>query len=220
MKPGITSWHMGGQPWDFGLKTADHLDHEIYHLGMRAFPTRQITLETFERVPLHIDAEMLGKEPCMVVDACAGNDCRRLVLHGNFTGAASVVPSFWRFLSDRADELDEMFDHIVFVGTAAERKRALELYPAWSEFDDDGNFLLLSELICHSTAVIGCGSCVVALAGLLAVPAIRVHDPIGEHPKVIWSNLGENQLNATERDLRTEWPTFRDRWLAPAGTTT
>ena len=65
----------------------------------------------------------------------------------------------------------------------------------------------------NSRAVIGCGSSSVALAGALKVPCIRVHDPIGEFPRRIWDNLGDNQLNDTEIGLRASWPEWRDKWL-------
>jgi hypothetical protein len=42
------------------------------------------------------------------------------------------------------------------------------------------------------------GSSVVALAGALKVPAIRVHDRIGYESDLdfrIWNNLGSNQVN-------------------------
>jgi len=71
----------------------------------------------------------------------------------------------------------------------------------------------LAKFMAGASLVVGCGSSGVALAGALKVPCIRVHDPIGEAPKVIWSNLGENQLNDTEIGLRKSWPEFRDRWL-------
>jgi hypothetical protein len=102
---------------------------------------------------------------------------------------------------------------VCFVGTKDERVRAWELYPKWRSFDDGGEFIRLAEYMSGATMMIGSGSSNVVLAGLLGIPTLRVHDPIGDHPKVIWSNLGDNQLNATERELRDEWPAFRDQWL-------
>ena len=61
--------------------------------------------------------------------------------------------------------------------------------------------------------MIAAGSSVAALASVLHVPCVRVHDPIGEFPKVIWSGLGENQLNETELSLRKLWPPWRDQWI-------
>jgi len=45
-KSGIESWHMGGQPYHFDLPTEAYDGKEIYHLGMRQFPARQITHQT------------------------------------------------------------------------------------------------------------------------------------------------------------------------------
>jgi hypothetical protein len=70
-----------------------------------------------------------------------------------------------------------------------------------------------------SRCVIGSGSSGIALAGQLKVPSIRVHDPIGDAPKVIWSNLQEAHLNDTERLLRPEWPKFRDKYLLTSAET-
>lgn len=208
LKPGITGYQMGGQPWDFGLSTKDHVEHEIYHLGMRKFPSRQITLETLENVPLQIQRQDDMGSLMVVVHPPAAN--RRLVLHGNFTSHATGVPSFWRFLSDHEEELAELFDEVVFVGTPRELQRARELYPSWGAFSDGGDFLHLASFIAGAEAVIGCGSSIVALAGCLRIPSLRIHDAIGDSPKVIWSNLGAKQFNLTEEELRTEWSNVRD----------
>jgi hypothetical protein len=57
-----------------------------------------------------------------------------------------------------------------------------------------------------SRLVIGSGSSGVALASVLKVPTLRVHDPIGNAPKVIWAGLGDNQWNEEEVALRRLWP--------------
>lgn len=206
LKEGINSWHMGGQPYDFGLKTADFIGNEIYHLGFRKFPTRQITLEVLDQIPLKVDrGEVKG---CLKVTPRPSS--RRLILHGTFASHASGTPGFWRFLADHEEELKSLFDEIVFTGSPEERMRALELYPDFTGFDDHGDYLPLAELIAGAQAMIGAGSSNVVLAGLLGVPCIRVHDPIGEAPAVIWSNLGKHQFNLTELELRAEWPSIRD----------
>lgn len=215
LKSGIQNWTCGGQPWDFGLDTSVHLDHEIYHLGMRKFPSRQITLETLEQVPLHIEHH--DDQKCLMV--VAGEPKNRLLLHGTFLTHSSGVPSFWRFLADIREQLESEFEEIVFIGNEGEQARALELYPEWKAYDDRGNFLHVAEYMASSRLVIGAGSCMVALAADLGVPSVRVHDPIGDHPKVIWSNLGHNQINETERDLRAgAWSRFWEEWVAPYST--
>lgn len=210
LKPGIENWSMGGQPWDWALSLDDHAEREFQHLGFRRFPTRQITLEVLDQVPLHI--ERGASSNCLAVTPLPTTK-RRAVLHGTFTSHASGVPGFWRFLSSIRAELEQRFDEIVFVGTAAERSRALEIYPDWLAFNDDGDFLKLAEYMAGAKLVIGAGSSNVVLASLLGIPCVRVHDPIGDYPKVIWSGLGENQINDTERELRSTWPVFRDEFV-------
>jgi hypothetical protein len=216
LKPGIENYQMGGQPWDFGLQMSDHMDHEIYHLGMRKFPERQITLDTLHNVPLNIEAGDISSSKSLVsgLPESQHKSASRVLLHSNYVTHMGSVPGFWRFVASIAPYLQSRFQEITFIGTPTERARALEIYPHWTGFDDGGSFLKLARYIDESQLVIGCGSSNVVLAGLLKVPAVRVHDPIGEHPKIIWSNLGENQLNATEFELRTQWPEFRDQWLA------
>jgi len=210
LKPGIENYNCGGQPYHFNLKTENFIGHTIYHLGFRKFPERQITLQTALDVFPNMNTEPLS-QPSLFVDDVKPVD--RLVLHGTFTSHQSGVPRFWRFLRDHYKELEGLFDEIVFTGPPADRARALELYPDWRQFDDGGDFLELARLMAGSRLVIGAGSCGVALASVLGVPAVRVHDPIGDLPKVIWSGLGANQLNDTEIGLRKSWPEFRDEWL-------
>lgn len=205
-KPGIENYNMGGQPFEFNLTVADHLDRQFVHLGFRQFPTKQITLETLANVPLKIQRR--DTISCLTV-AHNLSPKRRLVLHGKFTSHASGVPSFWKFLADHAKELENLYEEIVFVGTAGERKRALELYPDWSAYDDGGDFLHLAMFVAPAEAVIACGSSVAALGGVLGVPTLRIHDPIGDAAAIIWSNLGPNQFNLTEEALRTQWPEVR-----------
>ena len=111
-------------------------------------------------------------------------------------------------------ELESLFDDIVFVGSDRDREVASNTYPGWKAFDDGGDFLRLANLLASSRAMIGCGSAPIALAGAMKIPAIRVHDAVGNNaPKVIWDNLGENQLNDTEVGLRKSWPVWRDKCL-------
>lgn len=211
MKPGIVNYGCGGQPWHFDANMADLVGHTIYHLGFRKFPERQITLQTALDCGFDVDTEALAREPGLTV-GFTGQPENRLLLHGTFTSHQTGVPRFWRFLRDRRDELESRFKEIVFTGTKDERDRALELYPRWGQFDDQGDFLELAKLMAASRMVIASGSSAAALAGALKVPCVRVHDPIGDANKHIWSNLGENQLNDTDADLRRSWPDFVAKW--------
>jgi hypothetical protein len=200
----------GGQPWDGNFPTEVHAEREIVSFGLRAFPSRQITLQTLHDVPMDLGTK-IPDEPQFEVGSVIQEN--RVVLHGTFTSHHSGVPGFWKFLNRVQADLDDRFEQVMFVGTEPERRRALELYPRWSGYADDGDFLVLARLLAGSRLVMGSGSSVVALGGALRVPTVRVHDPIGEHPKVLWSNLGQNQINETEAGLRKIWPIFRDNWV-------
>lgn len=200
----------GGRPWDGNFPTEVHAEREIVSFGLRGFPSRQITLQTLNDVPLGLGTQ-IPDEPQFDLGPVMSEN--RVVLHGNFASHHAGVPGFWKFLNRVKADLEDRFEQFVFVGTDGERGRALELYPTWSGYADDGDFLVLARLIAGSRLVLACGSSVAALGGALRVPTVRVHDPIGEHPKVIWSNLGQNQINETEAALRKYWSVFRDRWV-------
>jgi hypothetical protein len=215
-RPGITGYNCGGQPWHFDVKTEDLIGKTVYHLGQRSFPDRQLTADCLAKtnVPVSIEVATLANTSPFEVPA-AGEKVNRLVLHG--TGICvhtSATPQFWKFLATVREELAELFDEIVFVGSKRDREVAAIAYPDRPEFDDEGNFLKLAEFMVNSRAVIGCGSSPVALAGALKIPCVRVHDRIGnDFPRQYWDNLGENQLNDTELGLRKSWPEWRDKWL-------
>lgn len=214
-KDGIEGYQCGGQPWHFDLPTSDLVGNTVYHMGLRGFPVRQITLETLAncKIPLDIDPETIASEPAFEMPE--KKPVNRLVLHGMAVYPhTKSTPGFWKFLYSVAGELEGMFDEIVWTGNDRDREVGRRVYPKWGEFADGGDFKKLADLIWDSRCMIGVGSAPIALAGALKVPAIRVHDQIGEHPRVIWSNLGANQANETERDLRTVWPRFKAEWLA------
>lgn len=211
---GIQNWSCGGQPFHFELPASAYDGHTIYHLGLRSFPIRQLSLQCLQdsKVPVQVDTEAFAETPTLAVQSAT--PVNRLVLHGQgICGHTRSTPQFWKFLAGVREELESLFDEIVFVGSEDDREVALATYPMWTAFDDGGNFLKLAEYVAGSRAMIGCGSSPIVIAGCLKVPAIRVHDDIGGAPRVIWNNLGANQINETEIGLRIEWPKFRDRWL-------
>ena len=212
---GVENYSCGGQPFHMNLPTKAFTGNTVYHLGLRGFPQRQLTLESFEasKVPVTVPPEVLSTEVSLAVSA--PTTYNRLVLHGQPVYAhTNGTPSFWRFLFSVRAELEAMFDQIVFVGSDRDREVGLRTYPNWTGFIDNGDFLKLAEYIAASRAMIGVGSSPVVIAGLLGIPAIRVHDPIGgDAPKAIWNNIAENNLNATEIELRRMWPEWRDKWL-------
>jgi len=216
-KAGIEHYMCGGQPWHFNLQTADYAGKTVYHLGFRGFPQRQITLETAEnaKLPVKIDMKALATEPCFVLPAESPPPLR-LVLHGQpICPHTRCTPGFWKFLSSIAPEVEHLFDEVLFVGKERDCEVGVRTYPEWGRFDDGGDLANVAQLIANSTCVIGCGSSMAALASVLKVPTIRVHDPIGNASKTVWSGLGDNQLNDTEVELRRSWPEFRERWLKP-----
>lgn len=210
LRGGIDNWTCGGQPWHFNLATQEMLGHEIHHLGFRSFPQRQISLETRYAVPLKlkVDSQTFADTPHLVVPDLP--QANRLVIHAmGVCPHNKQTPQVWKFLAGIRAELEDMFSEIVFVGTPNERAVGLDTYPAWKDWADDGDFLKLGSYLKASGLVIAAGSSVAALAGALRVPCIRVHDQIQNLPKVIFSNLGPQQLNATEIELRREWPKFK-----------
>lgn len=205
------NYNCGGQPWGGDFSTELHQQHNIVSLGFRAFPQRQLTLQTLNDVPLKLNVthEELAETPSLAVpDEPKAN---RVMLHG--TGVCphtKQTPAFWRFLA-RLD-LSE-FDEIEFIGSPDDREVGKTAYPEHGEFDDGGDLLKLASRMNASRLVLACGSAMAALAQQLKVPCVRVHDPLGEAAKVIWSGLGKNQLNDTEFGLRTSWPEFHDKWI-------
>lgn len=213
LKSGIKSYHCGGQPWNFGLEPKDYQDRRVVHLGLRGFPQRQLTLEAFEssKLGLSVSPQELAETPVFEVPE-PRPAANRLLLHGMAVCPHSgSSPGFWRFLASIRNELPKLFDEIVWIGSPRDLEVGTRTYPSWDQtLDDHGNLLETARLMVGSRMVIACGSSMAALAGALKVPCIRVHDPIGQAAKVIWSNLGSNQLNATELELRKEWPLYRD----------
>lgn len=209
--PGIESYHCGGQPYHFNLKASDFEGKTVYHLGMREFPKAQITIHALEESKVNVARELV-KNPCLVVKERKVED--RVVIHGQSVCAhTGSVPAMWRFLNSIRKDLESRFSQICFIGTKEDLAAGLTAYPEWNTFHDEGDIIATAEFIASSKLVIAAGSSMAVLAGALGVPCIRVHDRIGTHPKSIWSNLGDNQLNATEVELRTLWPEWRDKNL-------
>jgi hypothetical protein len=214
-KPGIVNYNCGGQPWHFDLPTSEFEGRQIFHLGLRKFPDRQLTLECFEnsKVPVQYDAGEVARTPMFHVEPLVAEG-RRCVLHGQSVYAhTKSSPGFWKFLASVEKELERDFDEVLWVGSERDREVGTRIYPQWKGFDDHGSFLELARLIAGAELVIGTGSSVVTVGGALKVPTVRVHDPIGDHAKRIWDNLAYNSINDTETELRKTWPVFRSEHL-------
>ena len=214
---GVENYACGGQPFHMNLPTSAFSGNTIYHLGFRCLPSRQISLEAREmsKVPLTISTDEFADTPCF--DVGPVEKVNRLVLHGKGVFEHSKeTPTFWKFIAGIKGELETMFEEIVFVGSDDDREVGSTTYPEWKTFDDGGDFLKFAQFVAASRAMIGVGSAPITMAGALKIPGIRVHDKIGDDaPRMIWDNLGGNQLNRTEVELRKEWPVFRDKWLSP-----
>ena len=210
--PGVTSYGCGGQPYHFDLETKDLVGHTVYHMGMRQFPARQITLQCHLDSKVQLNLDGIKWNPCIWTRRESFSN--RLVVHGQSVCAhTGTTPSVWKFLSRVREDLAGIFDEVVLVGDKDDLAAGLQSYPDWKTFDDEGDFSLTAELMANSRCVIAAGSSMAALAGAVGVPCIRVHDAIGNYAKTLWSNLGDNQLNATEVELRTSWPEWRDKYL-------
>jgi hypothetical protein len=219
---GVKGYQCGGQPFHFDLPTLEYENRNIYHLGMRVFPQRQLTLECLAttKTGIEVPTEDLAETPCFEITEPVPK-VNRLVVHGQgVCPHTKTTPGVWKFLASIRDEIPALFDEVVLVGSDRDRQVGKAAYPNWSDYDDGGDFLKLARLIQSSAAVIGCGSSIVALAGALKIPCIRVHDPISitqndpdGAPRRIWDNLGNNQMNETPAGLRIRWPEFRDKWL-------
>lgn len=203
------NYSCGGQPWQGEFTTEEHSQYEILSLGFRAMPQRQITLQTAMDAPLMVETRRLATEPAFVVPEHP--KANRVVVHGTFRSHLTGCPTFWKFFHDVREDLEREFDEIIFTGTHGERSRALDLYPAgpdskYGDFADDGDFLKLAALMGASRLVIGSGSSGCALGAALKVPTFRIHDPINDFSKSIWSGLGERQWNETFIEARKAWP--------------
>jgi len=210
-KPGVETYSCGGQPFHFDLDTKEFIGRTVYHLGLRSFPQRQLTLHCLadSGVPVKVEPSVLADEPSLVVNPQEKRN--RVILHGQAVCPHTrATPGFWKFLYSIRKDLEERFEEIVFVGSERDREVATRTYPQWQTFDDKGDFSVLADYMAASELVIGVGSSVVVLASLLKVPSIRVHDPISDAPKAIWENLQRVHMNDTENELRKLWPAWRD----------
>ena len=201
---GIEHWGVGGQPWDFGFKTADYDKWDaVHHMGFRAMPNKRLTL--FQQNVLKVAASHseIAETPSLV--PCASEVKKsKCVIHGTQNSG-----NLWRLMSECDNLIRRCFEQVVFVGSGVD----LTLLEArgLDRFDDRGDFLSLAEFISDAAMVIGCGSSVVALAGAMKVPSIRV--PELHIASDIYANLGPGQWNLQRyRDRITAIFEEVERW--------
>ena len=79
---GVENYNCGGQPFHMNLPTSAFSGNRIFHLGMRAMPVRQISLQTLtdSKVPVTVSPETFSETPCLVVPGA--EKVNRLVVHG------------------------------------------------------------------------------------------------------------------------------------------
>jgi len=109
-KPGIVNYACGGQPWHFDLNLSEFEGRNVYHLGYRSFPERQLTLESFHRsnVPVELDVQAVAETNSFEVPAF-GKQANRLVLHGQGVCPHNYsTPTFWKFIASVRDELESL----------------------------------------------------------------------------------------------------------------
>lgn len=216
--PGIDHYMMGGQPFDFGFPPeAYKYWDKIYHLGFKEPADKPITLYTKSRVDYPINTSKLRNTRC-IFGSRPPSPRNLLVLHGARTDQWGNLPHFWDALHLTYPELRAEFEEIVFVGTSSNR-RVWRKWEGASEFDDAGDWIKLVDFMQDARLVMGVGSAMIALAGALKVPSIRIHDYIEGFPNhKVFSNLGPHQWNLGEgTDYRKEilkclellgrWPT-------------
>jgi hypothetical protein len=195
---GVQNYTMGGQPYDFGKD--DELKERygrVFHMGFREFPHAEITVHALRHMPVAVKWDDLVNTQAFCVGEKTKQD--RLVIHGSLFDHCGRTPGMWEVLYQSKEFIGNYFKEIVFVGSQKERTYALSLYPEWGEFDDGNDFLVLGKYLQDSRMVFGGGSCVVALAGGLHVPSVRIHDHVqGTEVVKVWSNVAPKQLNIVE----------------------
>lgn len=192
--PGIESYHMGGQPFDFGFPhEAYKVWDKVYHLGFRAPAEKPITLATRDLVDYPINTKKL-KEVRTLFGSRPPQPRNLLLLHGSRHEMYGETPLFWKAIVDTWDLLVDEFDEIFFIGTSADRRIARRWADA-EEFDDAGDWLKLVDFMQDARLVMGGGSSMVSLAGALKVPSIRIHDPMPGWRPEVFTNFGPYQWN-------------------------
>ena len=122
---GVENWSCGGQPFHMNLPTSAFIGNTIYHLGLRGFPARQISIETREgsRVPLKVSPETFASEPSLLVAPLEKKN--RLIVHGGIRAsqgeeisrdeqrASELAKAICKELQH--ERLSKIIDHVHFV---------------------------------------------------------------------------------------------------------
>lgn len=202
--PGIEHYQIGGQPFDFGLSYQAYKQWEkIIHLGYREVPEKPLTLAVREWSGVEIPTKALKSE-CTLVGTRDPRPRNLLLLHGRRHDMYGEFPCFWKALWEVVDFLQEEFEEIKWVGTPSETRIAHK-FPFTEVFEDRGDWIKLVDEMKDARMVMGVGGAMVALAGALKTPSIRIHDPVPGFRPEIFANFGERQWNLdTEADYGKE----------------
>lgn len=198
---GIEHYMCGGQPFDFQMPpTAYKSWDEVFHLGHRGPPEKQLTLDVLDYIGFDVDRTRLANDRTVFGSRIA-KPKNRLLLHGmRYVQFQQILPFFWKALFESRELLEKEFEEIVFIGTRSDRMLADAC--GYKSFEDGGDFVKLVDYMQDSRLVLGCGSSMIALAGALKVPSIRIHDNAGAAeghlPPETFSNLGPHQWNLAE----------------------
>lgn len=197
---GVTSYVCGGQPYDFGKDAELRARFEyVFHMGFRSFPHLEITAYALRQIPVPVSwVDLVEMQPFAVAEKDPRN---RLVIHGTLLTHQGRTPYMWTVLHHAREFIKGEFDEVVFVGSQKERDYAKSLYPEWDTFDDQNDFLTLAQYLKDSRLVLGGGSCVVALAGGVHTPSVRIHDHVvGTEIVVPWTNVAPRQMNVVPNE--------------------
>jgi hypothetical protein len=186
----------GGQPWHMDLTVAEHERWpQVFHMGLRRMPEKMLTLQAAENIPISFDEATLSEQSLFVGPRETTNT---LVVHGTSWCHYNIRirPRVWDVLAHLRPWIEERFTRVQFVGKPDEMLEMMEIYGWPQEMFSDIGLLATAGIMNNAAFVIGAGSMGVVLAACLAVPSLRVHDPIlGDEDFTLWSNVGKAHAN-------------------------
>jgi hypothetical protein len=182
---GVTDYFCGGQPWHFGWKQDQRGYREVFHLGFRDFPHKGLLRNTYELVPLKASYEELAELPSLDPFWIKPEGPLTCILHGTKT-RPRFLTAFLRAMGTKI--LTSGFDRLFWAGSSDEWPwpNAVTLPPPPLE--------RVVEEMTRCAFVFGASSGIVALAGAMKAPCLRVGEP-ALRPDWIWKNTGPNQWN-------------------------
>ena len=192
----MENWRCGGQPYDFALTKEEKSKWDnIYHMGFRQLPEKQLTLQAAENIPIKSDREEFSKQSIFVGDRKLKS---ALIVHGSAGTHHGIhaKPRVWDVFGVCEGFFRKAFDEIIFVGNKEDSDTKDTLGYEGTFLDDGGDLLPTAAIMNGAEFVLGAGSCMVALAGTLGIPSLRIHDPLwGAEDYRLWGFLGKQHGN-------------------------